>query len=126
MSDPATKPVLKTPLKRVILSAPIEIEEDRIFVKPSTVRIGRGDSKLKTILFVNQTGGDVYIWHPNALNYLDGQANGFLEPVLIHTVKEKAFEVKMDCKDGYYHYNVYCKSIEGYAEGNSEPGVECP
>jgi hypothetical protein len=126
MSDPATEVAFESPFKKVILPSPITIDRPRVFVNPPTIHIGSGDSKLRTIVWVNETGGDVLIWLPNAHHYLKGEAEDFLTLKTIDAGKMLPLEVRPDCVDGYYHYNVYCKAIDGYAEGNSEPGASCP
>jgi hypothetical protein len=126
MSTQATKRVLESPVMQVILPSPTVIDRKRIFVNPPTIHIGSGGSKLKTIVWANQTGGDVLIWLPNGYNYLVGEPKDFLKPFKVHNGKDLPLEVREDCQNGYYHYNVYCKAIPGYAEGNSEPGVSCP
>jgi hypothetical protein len=126
MDSPAVEVALEAPYERVILPPPITIDRERIFVNPPTLHLGSGSSRLKTIQWVNQTGGEVLIWLPNAYNYLEGNPGDFLLPKSIPVGRTLTFAVSPDCKDGYYHYNVFCKRINGYAEGNSEPGVSCP
>jgi hypothetical protein len=126
MSIPATELAFESPFKQVILPSPITIDRPRVFVNPPTIHIGSGNSKLKTVVWVNQTGGDVLIWLPNGHKYLKGEAEDFLALKPIRAGESLPIEVRADCVDGYYHYNVYCKAIEGYAEGNSEPGASCP
>jgi hypothetical protein len=125
MSTPATRFATEIP-KQVVLRSPIVIDRPRVFVDPPTIHIGYGDSKLKVIEWVNQTGGDVLIWLPNGHNYLNGEPEDFLAPFTVSKGGRLAREVRGDCKDGDYEYNVYCKAIGGYAEGNSPPIVHCP
>lgn len=126
MSNPATERALVSPVRQVILPAPIAIDRKRIFVNPPTIHIGSGDSRAKTIEWVNQTGGDIYIWLPNAHRYLIGKPEDFLKPFAVPNGGNLALQVSQTSEANYYHYNVYCRAIDSYAEGNSEPGVECP
>jgi hypothetical protein len=113
-------------MKQVVLGKPIKIDRERVFVNPPRIHIGSGDSQLKTIQWVNHTGDVVWIWLPSAHNYLNGEPKDFLKPYELANGAEKSFTVEDHPVKGYYEYNVYCKAIDGYAEGNSAPGVDCP
>ena len=126
MSTQATERVLEQPINQVTLPPAIVIDKERIFANPPTLHIGSQDSRLKTIQWVNQTGDDVFIWLPNGYLFLIGEPTDFLTPIKVSNGGKLAREVKEDCEDGYYYYNVFCKAIDGYAEGNSSPGVSCP
>jgi hypothetical protein len=126
MPDQVVVPTFAAPFREVILPSPITIDRPRVFVNPPTIHIGEVDSRLKTIVWVNQTGDEVLLWLPNAYNYLEGKEEDFLTPIPIAAGGKLPFAVRSDCVDGYYHYNVFCKKIHGYAEGNSEPGASCP
>ena len=126
MPDTATEVAYKLPVMEVILPSPIKIDRPRVFVNPPTIHIGSGESRLRTIVWVNKTEGNVWIWLPNGHHYLNGVAADFVPPKRIEKGERLPFEVRPDCVDGYYHYNVYCEIIDGYAEGNSEPGASCP
>ena len=135
MSTPAPRYASEIP-KQVVLRSPIVIDRPRVFVDPPSIHIGYGDLKLKAIEWVNQTGGDVLIWIPNGYNYLNGKPEDFLAPFTVSDGRSLTREVRGDCKDGDYEYNVYCKAmggkdvsgkaIGGYAEGNSPPSAHCP
>jgi hypothetical protein len=124
MPVPAT--AIVKPFKEVTLDSPITIDRPRVFVNPPTLHLGSGNERLKTIVWVNHTGGDVLLWLPNAFNYIEGKPEDFLAAVHIPSGGKLPLAVRSNCVDGYYHYNAFCKAIGGYAEGNSEPGVSCP
>ena len=117
---------MPTPANQVTLPPPIVIDRPRIFANPPTIHIGSTASRLKTIQWVNQTGDDVLVWLPNGYLFLIGKPEDFLAPIKVSNGGKLAREVRGDCEDGYYYYNVFCKAIYGYAEGNSSPGVDCP
>jgi hypothetical protein len=127
MSTPAIQIATESP-KQVVLRSPILIGSPRVFVDPPKIHIGRGDSKLKSIQWVNQTGGEVLIWLPNAYNYLEGKPEDFVTPRRIPAGGILPLTVRQDCVDGEYDYHVFCKAIKGngYAEGNSPPIAACP
>lgn len=125
MSTPAPRIAAEMP-KQIVLRSPIKIDRLRVFVDPPSIHIHSGGSDLKAIEWVNQTGGDVLIWLPNGHNYLIGKPEDFLAPLPLSNGGVLTREVRRDYKDGDYEYNVYCKVIDGYAEGNSPPVVHCP
>lgn len=125
MSTPAPRYATEIP-KQVVLRSPIMIDRQRVFVDPPSIHIGYGDSQLKFIEWVNQTGGDVLIWLPNGHNYLVGKPEDFLAPFTVSNGGRLTREVRRKYQGGDYEYNVFCKAIDGYAEGNSPPVVHCP
>jgi hypothetical protein len=135
MSTPATKRALEKPepVQKVLLTKPYDIVgRKRIFVLPAIVHLG-GENPPKTIEWVNQTGGPVTIWLPNADHYLKPyedpethKVHDFIKPFPVATKGELRLTVKDHPPKCYYEYNVYCEVIENYAQGNSAPVMSCP
>jgi hypothetical protein len=132
MATPVTSLDPSPGVKQVFLTEPIKIRDtERIFVIPPKVHIG-GEHSPKQIQWVNLTGGPVTIWLPNGDHCLEpvdpktGAKLNFLTPFPVPTNYELRLDVRKKPRDGYYEYNVYCKVIEDYAQGESEPGLSCP
>ncbi len=133
MSTTATKHAAKPDVHQVILTKPIDIVgEKRVFVVPATVHL-RGEHPPKSIQWINQTGGPVTIWLPNADRYLqpyeDPETHAvheFITPFDVAPKGELLVDVKEKYADGRYVYNVYCEITKDYAQGNSAPDVSCP
>ena len=121
------------PVQKVLLTKPYVIAgRKRIFVVPAIVHLG-GENPPKTIEWVNQTGGPVTIWLPNADHYLKPhedpkthKVHEFITPFDVDTKGALLLDVKENPPDCYYEYNVYCEEIKDYAQGNSPPVVSCP
>jgi hypothetical protein len=118
---------------QVFLTKPFDIlGERRVFVIPPKVHIGGEDSP-KEILWINETGGPVTIWLPNADHYLNEykdpvtqEVHEFITPFSVPDKGELLVTIQENPDYGYYEYNVYCKVIDNYAQGESAPGVSCP
>jgi hypothetical protein len=129
----APEHALKAGVEQVFITKPIEIlDERRVFVIPAKVHIGGKDSP-QEILWVNQTGGTVTIWLPNAGHYLNQfkdpetqKVHEFITPFSVPPKGELLVTVKETPPYGYYEYNVFCEVIQDYAQGDSAPGVICP
>ena len=117
----------------VFLTKPFDIlDTRRVFVIPAKVHIGGEDSP-KEILWVNQTGGPVTIWLPNAGKYLNEykdpqtqEVHPFIAPIPVAKDGVLNVSVKEEPPKGYYEYNIYCEVIQDYAQGESSPGCICP
>ncbi len=133
MSTPATKRAPKAGVQQVVLTKPIEIvDRKRVFVVPASVHID-DEAPPKAIQWVNQTGGPVTIWLPNADLYLEPyedpethKVHEFLTPFDVATKGVLLLDVKENPPEGRYVYNVYCEVTKDYAQGNSAPDVSCP
>lgn len=142
MPNAAVKRAHEKPVERVIFTEPVNIghKERRVFVLPPHVHIG-GENPPKTIHWVNETGGDVTIWIPNAAHYLSAfedplthevheikppKPGEFIPPFHLPAKRELFVTVKKDPPSGYYPYDVYCDVTQDYAQGNSSPVVCCP
>jgi hypothetical protein len=130
MSTPAISIAREGPVERIIFHEPHKIDRPRVFVDPPQYHIGNGDSP-RTIRFVNETGGPVKIWLPNADKYLNPQRNGndFSKPIDVGIGGELELTVKSSPakpEEGHYQYHVYCEVIKDFAEGNSPPVMNCP
>ena len=109
MSTPATSLDPRPGVKMVFLTKPFDIlDTRRVFVIPAKVHIGGEDSP-KEILWVNQTGGPVTIWLPNADKYLNQyedprtqETQPFLTPFPVATDGVLNVTVKKDPPFGYY------------------------
>lgn len=134
MPNATVKRALEKPVQRVVFTEPVNIgqKQRRVFVLPPIVHLG-GENPPKTIQWVNETGGDVTIWIPNAAHYLDPyvdpqtlQVHQFIAPFRLAARGELVVSVKKVPANGYYPYDVFCEVTQDYAQGNSSPGVGCP
>ena len=133
-TDSATKLTLEKPgpVLTVTLSNKIGIgDRYRVFVIPSTIHIG-GEKSPQAIKWVNETGGPVKLWLPALGKILNHPKTQDLSaPIdLADGATSDPFVVndkRMWGKEEFcYHYNVYCDSIQDYAQGDSEPVLSCP
>jgi hypothetical protein len=135
MPTPATKRALEKPepVQKVLLTKPYDIVgKKRVFVIPATVHLDY-ENPPKSIEWVNQTGGPVTIWLPNGEHFLKPyedpetqEVHKFITPFELGTKGELLLDVKENLPKGSYEYNVYCKVINDYAQGNSPPVMSCP
>lgn len=142
MPNEAVKRAQEKPVERVVFTEPVNIgqKQQRVFVLPPVVHL-QGENPPKTIQWVNETGGDVTIWIPNAAEYLSSyedpethkvhefkppKEHGFIPLFHLAAKDELVVTVKKDLSNGYYPYDVYCNKTQNYAQGNSGPVVSCP
>ena len=134
MPNAAVKRALEKPLERVVFTEPVNIgqKQRRVFVLPAVIHLG-GENPPKTIQWVNETGGEVTMWIPNAGQYLEpyidpqsGTVHPFIIPFRIAAKGELVVSVRKNPPDGFYPYDVYCEVTHNYAQGNSSPIASCP
>jgi hypothetical protein len=131
MSDTGSTRAFAKPLKVLITQIYTIGQRKRAFVVPSTIHLG-GENSPKAIEWVNESGGPVEIWLPALSGYLSSPTGAnFSEPFVLENGKTSApflvkDKVEWEKAEFFYHYNVYCKSIGDYAQGDSEPGMGCP
>jgi hypothetical protein len=119
------------PRLKVILQ-PVEIETDRVFVIPPEIPIGKDGSRLFNVQWVNYTDKPAWLWMPNGDQFFEApDEHDFSSPFLIppEPVPEEerlTFTVSKSPQEASSQYQVYCDSINGYAEGHSPPIVRCP
>jgi hypothetical protein len=127
MSTPATKRALEKPIRKVVLSAPTKLgTRKRVFVLPGTIHLAYPD-QAKTVEWINETGDVAQIWLVNlkdALVPLNGE--DLSQPIEIANGAPFAVGVKHNLPEFLRYYQVYCKAIGDYGDGNSSPQMGCP
>jgi hypothetical protein len=103
----------------------------RAFVVPPITAITHVSGN--TVTWHNKTGATVRLWIPNGAAVFDPAhshpalpATKFSNPIDIPKGRRQRFTIKRHPTHGYYKYTVYCASVNGHAQGNSEPIFKVP
>lgn len=101
--------------------------EPTVRVEPGLIRLGSGQYRLKEVVWLNETGGDVtFTFDPAGSGQFFGVKSK--DPIPVKSNEKLVLKIAANAPENtIFSYDVDCTVTPGIpAQGNSPPQVSCP